>query len=163
MTGSPGPNGAAKTMTMRPGNPGGRDSPAAGTVTIGGAACRCAACGCAQEASAALAALPATAPPRLREAARRLSASLTRQRYPCLGCAVCWPAEAMGLVQEAGLIPEGAACPAEPVVPRPGWPPLPGEYTVLRYTAPVAVCLGDSDLATAVRAQAGRRWRSPAR
>ena len=45
---------------------------------------------------------------------------------------------------------------AGPAAPRPGWPPLPGDYTVLRYGAPVAVCtLGDSDLAAAVAAQAG--------
>lgn len=31
------------------------------------------------------------------------------------GWAVCWPAEALSLMQEAGLITEGAACPAEPV------------------------------------------------
>ena len=119
-------------------------------------AAKCAACGCAHEASAALVGLPDSAPPRLRDAARRLSASLTAQRYPCLGCAVCWPAEALGLVQEAGLITEGAVCPVEPVAPRPGWPPLAGDYTVLRYFAPVAVCtLGDSDLAAAITAQAG--------
>jgi tetrahydromethanopterin S-methyltransferase subunit A len=119
-------------------------------------AAKCAACGCAHQSVAALAALPATAPPRLRNAARRLSASLRSQRYSCLGCAVCWPAQALSLVQEAGLVPDGAACPAEPVVPRPGWPPLPGDYTVLRYRAPVAVCtLGDSDLAAAVAARAG--------
>jgi tetrahydromethanopterin S-methyltransferase subunit A len=119
-------------------------------------AAKCAACGCAREASAALAALPADAPPRLHDAARRLASSLTGQRYPCLGCAVCWPAEALSLAQEAGLVADGASCPAGPAVPRPGWPPLPGDYTVLRYGAPVAVCtLGDSQLAAAVAAQAG--------
>ena len=101
---------------------------------------------------------------RLRDAARRLASSLTGQRYPCLGCAVCWPAEALSLVPEAGLVADGASCPAGSAVPRPGWPPLPGDYTVLRYGAPVAVCtLGDSQLAAAVAAQAGERSRSPAR
>ena len=119
-------------------------------------AAKCAACGCAHEASAALAALPADAPLRLHDAARRLASSLTGQRYPCLGCAVCWPAEALSLVQEAGLVADGASCPAEPVLPRPGWPPLAGDYTVLRYSAPVAVCtLGDGDLAASVVARAG--------
>ena len=119
-------------------------------------AAKCAACGCAHEASAALAVLPAGAPPGLLEAARRLATSLAGQRYSCLGCAVCWPAEALGALQSAGLVPEGAACPAEPAVPRPGWPPLAGDYTVLRYAGPVAVCtLGDGDLAAAVAAQAG--------
>jgi hypothetical protein len=48
-----------------------------------------AACGCAHEASAALEALPTVSPSRIRDAAQRLSASLARQRYSCLGCAVC--------------------------------------------------------------------------
>ena len=141
-------------VTLTVGPPAAAD-PADLLVEAAGAA-KCAPCGCAHEASAVLAALPAAAPPRLRGAAQRLAASLTGQRYPCLGCVVCWPAEALSLVQEAGLVPEGAACPAEPVAPRPGWPPLPGDYTVLRYAAPVAVCtLGDSDLAAAVTARAG--------
>ena len=119
-------------------------------------AAKCAACGCAHEASAALAELPADAPPPLLDATRRLATSLTAQRYPCLGCAVCWPAEALSALQTAGLVSEGAACPTAPAVPRPGWPPLAGDYTVLRYAAPVAVCtLGDSGLAAAVAAQAG--------
>jgi len=140
------------TLTVGPPAPA---DPAGLLVEAAGAA-KCAACGCAHEASAALAALPAAAPPRLRDAARQLAASLTPERYPCLGCAVCWPADALSLAQDAGLVPEGAACPAEPVVPWPGWPPLPGDYTVLRYAAPVAVCtLGDSDLAAAVAARAG--------
>ena len=141
-------------VTITAGPPAPAD-PAALLAEAAGAA-KCAACGCAHEASAALGALPAAAPPGLRDAARRLATSLTPQRYPCLGCAVCWPAEALSLVQEAGLVPDAAACPAGPVAPRPGWPPLPGDYTVLRYAAPVAVCtLGDSALAAAVAAQAG--------
>jgi tetrahydromethanopterin S-methyltransferase subunit A len=119
-------------------------------------AAKCARCGCAHEASAALAALPDAAPPDLRDAAQRLAGSLTPQRYSCLGCAVCWPAEALSALQDAGLVHEDAACPAGPAVPRPGWPPLPGDYWVLRYAAPVAVCtLGDSGLAAAVTAEAG--------
>jgi len=141
-------------LTLTAGRPPPGD-PAALLEEAAGAA-KCAACGCAHQASAALAELPAAAPPRLREAAQQLATSLTGQRYPCLGCAVCWPAEALSLVQEAGLITEGAACPAEPAEPRPGWPPLPGDYTVLRYSAPVAVCtLGDASLAAAVAAAAG--------
>ena len=140
------------TITPRP--PAAAD-PAALLLEAAGAA-KCAACGCAHEASAALAALPARAPPRLRDAAQQLAASLTGQRYPCLGCAACWPAEALSALQDVGLVSEGAACPAEPVAPRPGWPPLPGDYTVLRYSAPVAVCaLGDHDLAAAIAARAG--------
>jgi tetrahydromethanopterin S-methyltransferase subunit A len=128
----------------------------AGLLEEAAGAAKCAACGCAHEASAALVGLPASVPPRLRAAAQQLAASLTEQRYRCLGCAVCWPAEALSLVQEAGLIDEGAACPAGPVEPRPGWPALPGDYTVLRYCAPVAVCtLGDAGLAAAIAVRAG--------
>jgi len=141
-------------VTLAAGPPAPAD-PAALLAEAAGAV-KCAACGCAHEASAVLAGLPGTVPPRLLEAARRLAGSLTAPRYPCLGCAVCWPAEALSLAQEAGLVAEGAACPAGPVAPRPGWPPLPGDYTVLRYAAPVAVCtLGEAGLAAAVAAGAG--------
>ena len=110
-------------------------------------AAKCAACGCDRRCAAVQA----------RELINpSLASSLTGQRYPCLGCAVCWLAEALSLAQEAGLVADGASCPAGSAVPRPGWPPLPGDYTVLRYGAPVAVCtLGDSQLAAAVAAQAG--------
>lgn len=49
------------------------------------------------------------------------------------------------------MFPEAAAvievCPTERAEERPGWPPLPGDYTVLQYRAPVAVCsLNSEDL-----------------
>ena len=70
--------------------------------------------------------------------------------YDCLGCAICYPALAANAVSEA--FPEGAdrlaACPTGVPADRPGWPPLPGDYQVVRYRAPVAVCtLNDDDLA----------------
>jgi tetrahydromethanopterin S-methyltransferase subunit A len=47
-------------------------------------------------------------------------------------------------------------CPSETLVERCGWPPLPGDYRVLRYQAPVAVCtLTDMALATEVVQEAG--------
>ena len=69
--------------------------------------------------------------------------------YDCLGCAICYPALAANAVSEA--FPEGAdrlaACPTGVPADRPGWPPLPGDYQVVRYRAPVAVCtLNDDDL-----------------
>lgn len=67
-------------VTITVGAPASAD-PAALLAAAAGAA-KCAASGRAHEASAALAALPAAAPPRLRDATRRLSASLTPQRYP---------------------------------------------------------------------------------
>jgi hypothetical protein len=72
-------------------------------------------------------------------------------KYDCLGSEVCWPANA---VNALGI--EGDACPAEPVKPQTGWPPLPGGYAVLRYHAPVAVCtLTDDALTTTIASWAG--------
>ena len=145
---------ASVPVTLTPGPPP-QAGPAALLRQAAGAA-KCAACGCAHQTSAALDSLPATAPAGLRDAARRLAVSLTGQRYSCLGCPACWPAEALAALQESGLVPEGAACPADPAAPRRGWPPLPGDYTVLRYAAPVAVCtLGDRELSAEVAARAG--------
>jgi tetrahydromethanopterin S-methyltransferase subunit A len=57
-----------------------------------------------------------------------------------LGCEVCFPAVAVNALKV-----EGEACPVEPLEERLGWPPLPGDYTVIRYNAPVAVCALNSD------------------
>lgn len=116
---------------------------------------KCGPCGCAHDAIDKMSDLPA--PPELLQAARELGAARVEQRYACLGCAVCWPALALDAAAEAGLVSEEAViCPVEPAVPREGWPPLPGNYTMLRYSAPVAVCtLGEEDLAEAVAAAAG--------
>lgn len=103
---------ASVPVTLAPGPPPQAD-PAVLLLQAAGAA-KCAAGGCAHETSAALDSLPATSPAGLRDAARRLAVSLTGQRYSCLGCAVCWPAEALTALQESGLLPEGAACPAGP-------------------------------------------------
>lgn len=74
--------------------------------------------------------------------------NLLAAKYDCLGCEVCWPANA---VNALGI--EGDACPAEPVQAQEGWPCLPGSYTVLRYHAPVAVCtLTDESLAASLAA-----------
>ncbi len=75
------------------------------------------------------------------------------QKYDCLGCAVCWPAVAMNALAEADPDSANAAahCPTEDVSERLGWPPLPGDYRVLRYRAPVALCmLNSEDLAARV-------------
>jgi tetrahydromethanopterin S-methyltransferase subunit A len=63
---------------------------------------------------------------------------------------VCYPAIAANAFVE--MHPEAAAgldlCPTEAPDERTGWPPLPGEYYVLRYQPPVAVCtLNSSNLA----------------
>jgi tetrahydromethanopterin S-methyltransferase subunit A len=77
--------------------------------------------------------------------------------YDCLGCEVCYPALALNALGELDeSLASLEACPGEVPEGRAGWPPLPGDYTVLRYHAPVAVCtLTDPDLARAVARQAG--------
>lgn len=69
------------------------------------------------------------------------------KQYDCLGCAVCYPAIAANAFAEA--YPEAGAnlhlCPTEAPEERAGWPPMPGDYTVVRYGAPVAVCALNSD------------------
>jgi tetrahydromethanopterin S-methyltransferase subunit A len=78
----------------------------------------------------------------LSDAVAQAREHLLPQRYECLGCDVCFPAVALN------AIGADASCPREEVERRDGWPPLPGDYTVLRYRAPVAVCtLNDAELA----------------
>lgn len=114
-------------------------------------AAKCAPCGCARSAAVAVSSKEGLSS-EARAAAEGLRNALVEERYDCLGCRVCWPAEALGILGDAGLLPEAvAACPTEPVTERAGWPPLPGDYTVLRWAAPVAVCtLGDAGLARAL-------------
>lgn len=63
-------------------------------------------------------------------------------KYDCLGCAECYPADAVNFLKI-----EGDACTSEDVERRDGWPPLPGNYTILRHRAPIAICtLTDDEL-----------------
>jgi tetrahydromethanopterin S-methyltransferase subunit A len=77
--------------------------------------------------------------------------------YDCLGCEVCYPAIAANTFAEA--FPDvGEAlelCPTATPEERVGWPPLPGDYRVVRYRAPVAVCtLNSRELLAALAHQA---------
>lgn len=78
------------------------------------------------------------------------------KRYDCLGCAVCFPALAANAFGEA-YPEEGATldlCPTEAPDERDGWPPLPGDYEVVRFGAPVALCtLNDESLIKEVAAR----------
>lgn len=69
------------------------------------------------------------------------------KKYDCLGCDVCYPAVAANAFAEAfpESMPEAVLCPTETPAERTGWPPLPGEYSVLRYGASVAVCTLNSE------------------
>jgi tetrahydromethanopterin S-methyltransferase subunit A len=108
---------------------------------------KCHKCGCLQQTVEAFAETEA--------GKRRLAPILTKARtvflpkkYDCLGCAVCYPAIAANAFVEA--YPEAGAgldlCPTEEPEERKGWPPLPGDYSVIRYSAPVAVCTLNSEL-----------------
>ncbi|VAX03007.1 Tetrahydromethanopterin S-methyltransferase subunit A homolog [hydrothermal vent metagenome] len=67
-------------------------------------------------------------------------------RYDCLGCEVCWPAVAQNLATELDpAVAEGGHCATQEPEAREGWPPLPGDYRVTRFQAPVAVCTLNSD------------------
>lgn len=112
------------------------------------AAKKCHSCGCLQQT---VAALEVAEPARVELAgaladARRV---FVPKKYDCLGCAVCYPAIAANAFAED--YPDAAAsmdlCPTEAPEERVGWPPLPGDYRVVRYGAPVAVCtLNDEPL-----------------
>jgi len=68
------------------------------------------------------------------------------KRYDCLGCEVCWPAVAQNLAAEIDpAVAEGGHCATEAPEIRQGWPPLPGDYQVIRFQASVAVCTLNSD------------------
>lgn len=68
------------------------------------------------------------------------------KRYDCLGCEVCWPAVAQNLAADLDpAVAEGSHCATDAPETREGWPPLPGDYRVVRFQAPVAVCTLNSD------------------
>lgn len=122
------------------------------------AAQQCRRCGCFQQTVTALRAsevVSATQGPLLHEALALFEA----KRYDCLGCEVCWPALAQNLAAE--IDPElatGAHCATAAPEVRNGWPPLPGDYQVSRYLAPVAVCTLNSDPLMAALASGGNQF-----
>jgi len=110
------------------------------------AAAKCHKCGCFHSALKELtSALPAIAPetremiqPVVEAGAR----SAIPQKYDCIGCRVCWPANALNAAADAfSHIKFGnATCPTEVPAPEHGWPPLPGDFTVLDSGGYVAIC-----------------------
>lgn len=110
------------------------------------AARKCHACGCLR---ATVEALQGTDAGRgeLAGSLAEAHAVLIPKTYDCLGCEVCYPAIAANAFAEA-FPREGESldlCPTESPEARSGWPPLPGDYQVVRYRAPVAVCTLNSD------------------
>ncbi len=114
-------------------------------VAEAAAAAKCWPCGCLHSTlttlEAATSDLPAEAEPLRRELARART-KLRPVEFDCLGCPTCYPALAANAF--AAAFPERAAalaaCPTDIPEERVGWPPLPGEYRVLRYRAPAAIC-----------------------
>jgi len=110
------------------------------------AAPKCHKCGCLQQTVEALAET-AVGQRELAPILLKARAVFLPKKYDCLGCQVCYPALAANAFAEA--FPEASAdldlCPTEEPEERTGWPPLPGDYSVIRYGAPVAVCALNSE------------------
>lgn len=110
------------------------------------AAAKCHQCGCLQQTVQALAETEA-GQGELAEILAQARSVFVPKKYDCLGCAVCYPAVAANAFADAypdvgaGL----ALCPTVEPEERHGWPPLPGDFTVVRYGAPVAVCTLNND------------------
>lgn len=116
------------------------------------AAKKCWSCGCYHGLVTALQESIAVhdRPDELKDVLAQVGEVLQPVRYDCLGCHVCYPALASDAMVEVGGEKAALllACPGESPRPRAGWPPLPGNYTPLRYHAPVAICtLTDDHLA----------------
>jgi tetrahydromethanopterin S-methyltransferase subunit A len=111
------------------------------------AAAKCHQCGCLQQTVEALSTTAACRDAGLAAKLAEARATFKPKRYDCLGCSVGYPAIAANAFVEA--FPEAGAhldlCPTEEPEQREGWPPLPGDYHVLRYRAPVAVCTLNSE------------------
>lgn len=107
------------------------------------AAKKCHACGCFHDAIATLETTTLATP--LADALVAARGTLVDRRYDCIGCDPCFPAAALNHAGEIVELPADAGCEAKPVVARSGWPPLPGDFDVLRGTASVAVCTLHSD------------------
>ncbi len=117
------------------------------------AAKKCHACGCFH---AAVTAFEQTDAGRgeLAPLLARARTTFTPRKYDCLGCEVCFPAIAENAFADAfpGAAP-APLCPTDAPPERAGWPPLPGDYVVVRHGAPVAVCtLNSGDLEETVAA-----------
>lgn len=101
---------------------------------------KCHACGCFQ---AAVAAFEQTEAGRgeLAPVLAHARETFAPRKYDCLGCEVCFPAVAENAFADA-FPGEARAplCATEVPAERTGWPPLPGDYLVVRHGAPVAVC-----------------------
>lgn len=104
------------------------------------ATAKCWACGCLHDTVDSLASSPAAGDLAPVLAAAR--AAFQPRAYDCLGCTTCYPAIATNAMADAypGFADGLSLCPTEEARPRAGWPPLPGDYRIKTFMAPVAVC-----------------------
>ncbi len=110
------------------------------------AARKCHLCGCLHKTVGALAGTRA-GKQELAEALSEARSVFQPKQYDCLGCPVCYPAIAANAFGEA-FPDQGSGldlCPMEEPQEQKGWPPLPGDYRIVRYHAPVAVCTLNSE------------------
>ena len=110
---------------------------------------KCHACGCFQDAAVVLegSALSVDLADVLAEA----RATFRDREYDCIGCEICWPADALNIAADLVELPVSAVCSTDAPARRAGWPPMPGEFEVLSFSAPVAVCtLHDLELVGAM-------------
>jgi len=119
-------------------------------------AAKCHRCGCLQQTAEALAGTNVGHAELVGEIGNA-RAVFVEKEYDCLGCRVCFPAIAANAFAEA-FVEQGESldlCPTEELAARAGWPPLAGDYHVVRYRAPVAVCtLNSVGLAAELEAEA---------
>lgn len=110
------------------------------------AAPKCHQCGCLQQTVQALAETE-VGQGELANILAQARGVFVPKKYDCLGCAICYPANAANAFAEE--YPDAGAaldlCPTEEPEERHGWPPLPGDFAVVRYGAPVAVCTLNND------------------
>lgn len=122
---------------------------ASGLIEEAAAAEKCWSCGCFHGSLAAIdrAFSEAKPPPEMEAAIAAGRDRLVPQEYDCLGCEVCYPALAINALGEVmgDRFADVSVCAPAPPPAREGWPPLPGDYTVLRFQAPVAICTLTSD------------------
>jgi tetrahydromethanopterin S-methyltransferase subunit A len=107
-------------------------------LSAAAAAKKCHPCGCFQDAVTSLGQCALASP--LANTLQCAEATFEQRRYDCLGCHVCWPADGLNAAAEVVELPTGARCPIGAAEHRDGWPPFPGDYCALRFSAPVAVC-----------------------
>lgn len=117
------------------------------------AARKCHQCGCFHDAVETLEGTDLR--PSLAEWFARAQTTFAERRYDCLGCKVCWPADALNKAEGITELPPSAGCPTDLPERRGGWPPFPGEYDALQFTAPIAVCtLHSNGLASEIASRA---------